>query len=163
MQRYSPFRPLSRGYPSATTVDIAGVTAEQIGKASKVFGPDNKPFYQVENSKGDVDADGYLIQYKVTYSRSKGFQCTCKAGQYGFSHCKSYCWHVKAAVACAREAHEAIAEQIRYQEQATRQQLYTTLGIASTDVDTATLKRLAQREQQYAKDQARRTKRVLTH
>src|SRR5229473_1748944 len=97
----------------ATTIVTSAVTSEQIGMAHKVFGPDNVPFYLVENSHGELDLDNNLIEYKVTYSEEFGFQCTCKAGKEGFARCHNYCWHVRAAVACAREEKQALAEQVR--------------------------------------------------
>ncbi len=90
----------------------SSVTSEQIGKAHKVFAEDKTAFYLVENSKGEVDAEGLIIEYRVTWSRERGFSCTCEAGQEGFIHCsRGYCWHVAAAVACAKEEREAMEEQ----------------------------------------------------
>lgn len=90
---------------TAASIDTSTITDEQIGKCHKVFGPDNIPFYQVENSDGKLDDNGDLIEYKVTWGKDRGFSCTCKAGQFG-----TLCWHIKAAVACAREEKAAIAE-----------------------------------------------------
>jgi hypothetical protein len=133
------------------SVDITNVTPEQIGACHKVFGPDNQPFYLVENSKGELDQDGQLIEYRVSFTKGMGFQCTCKAGQEGFAHCRSFCWHVRASVACDEEIKQAMKEQERLNaEQAVRQVLYRELGISYSDVDTDTLKRMARRNAQPA-------------
>lgn len=89
---------------------IDDVTSAQVGMAYKVFGPDNKAMYLVENSQGLVDSEGYMIQYTVTYG-ARGFACTCKAGQYGFANVKhpsGVCWHVRAAVAASVEEKAAL-------------------------------------------------------
>jgi hypothetical protein len=95
------------------------VTPEQLVRAHKIFGPDNKAFYLVENSKGEVDDEGNIIEYEVRYGSEKGFSCTCTAGQDEdgpFSHCHNpsgLCWHVRAAVAAALEERGALKEQSR--------------------------------------------------
>lgn len=95
---------------------ISEITPEQIGKCWKVYDYQTRQnFYQVENSHGDVDEHGDIITYRVRYSREHGFTCSCPSGQNGFSNVKhpsGVCWHVRAAVAAAREervAHAAIA------------------------------------------------------
>jgi hypothetical protein len=101
------------------TALIANVTPDQIGAAHKVFGPDNKAFYLVENSQGLYDNGGQLLEYKVTYTEQYGFQCTCEAGKHGFAHCKNFCWHVRASVAASEEEKAALKEQEAFQRQDT--------------------------------------------
>ncbi|SRR6266496_260400 len=84
---------------TASHISTASVTDAQIGACHKVFGPDNKPFYMVES------ASDSLKEYKVTWSREKGFQCQCRAAEFG-----KLCWHIRASIACAREEHTALAE-----------------------------------------------------
>ncbi len=84
---------------TASQISTSSVTDAQIGACHKVFGPDNKPFYMVE-SASDLDRE-----YKVTWTRERGFQCQCKAAEYG-----NLCWHIRASIAAAREEREAVAE-----------------------------------------------------
>ena len=92
-------------------VVTTAVTGEEIGRCYKAFEIVNgkaTAFYMVESS------DDPLVEYKVKWDKFHGFTCTCKAGEYGFAHCKDgICKHVKWSVACAREEREAIAEQYR--------------------------------------------------
>lgn len=95
-------------------INTYGVTDEQIGKAHKVFGPDNKPFYLVENSKGDVDETDHLIEYSVKALKRQGkwhLTCDCKAGSEGRN-----CWHKRASQAAAAEEKAAMAEQVALNE-----------------------------------------------
>ena len=87
------------------------VTPAQIGKCTKVYDCQLKQnVYLVENSKGETDNEGNIIEYKVTYDKEHGFRCNCEAGKRGFAHCKQgYCWHVRASVACAIEEANALA------------------------------------------------------
>jgi hypothetical protein len=104
---------------TTVAIDTSKVTPEQIGKAYKVFGPDNKPFYMVENSKGEYDEDGNLIEYTVKAVKVNGkwnLTCNCKAGQNG-----RLCWHVRAAMACANEEKAAMAEQVALNAEAAKQ------------------------------------------
>jgi hypothetical protein len=89
--------------PSQVNTD--SITPEQIGKCTKVLDcQTHQNFYLVENESGNIDDEGHLIEYKVTYSSKMGFQCTCKAGQEGLVYCKNgYCKHVAWAVAAAKE------------------------------------------------------------
>ena len=89
--------------PSQVITD--SITPAQISKCAKVLDcQTHQNVYFVENEAGNFDDDGHMIEYKVTYSKEKGFQCTCKAGQEGFIHCKNgYCKHVAWAVATAKE------------------------------------------------------------
>ncbi len=81
------------------------ITSEMIGRAFKVFGPDNKPFYKVQSSRDE------LVEYSVRWDARKGFTCTCEAGLLAFSRCKDgCCQHVKIAVAASREEKQALAE-----------------------------------------------------
>lgn len=122
----------------ATFIDTSDITSEQIGMAHAVIGPDGKKFYLVENSRGELDGDGNVIEYKVTHHPHFGYQCTCKAGQYGFAHCKNYCWHVRASIACAQEEREAMAEQATLNTPA-------KTAVGYTDVDEVTLARVLRR------------------
>lgn len=92
-----------------TQISTANVTPEQIGKCYKVFGPDNKPFYMVESSEDSQ------TEYKVS-SLIKGGKwyptCTCESGQHAFYGAKNFCWHVRAAWACAQEEKAALAEMV---------------------------------------------------
>jgi hypothetical protein len=99
-------------------VKINSITAYQIGLCAKVFDcQTGKNFYQVENEAGNTDADGNIIEYKVTYSSEKSFQCSCEAGKWGFTRTKlGYCKHIAWAVAAANEEHNAIAEIAKEQE-----------------------------------------------
>lgn len=98
------------------TVNYSEVTSAMIGSAHKVFGPDNKPFYKVENSKGEVDADGSIKEYTVKAIRKNNkwhVTCDCKAGNEG-----RQCWHKRASVAAAAEEKQALAEQVTLNEAA---------------------------------------------
>jgi len=94
--------------------NIADVTSEQIGKCHKIIDmTTGEDFYLVENSKGEVDNEGDIIEYKVQYSSGYGFTCTCPSGEHGFSnvrHASGCCWHVRAAVACFLEEEAAMQE-----------------------------------------------------
>lgn len=80
-----------------TQVKITDVTTDQIARCYKVLSPEGN-YYMVES-----EADSQ-VEYTVKYTSGKGFSCTCKAGQNGFSNCKSgYCKHVAWAMAAANE------------------------------------------------------------
>ena len=101
---------------STITVNYQTVTPAMIGAAHKVFGPDNKPFYMVENSKGRVDGEGNIIEYtvKAIFRQNKWrVTCNCKAGNEG-----RMCWHKRAAMAAAAEEKAAMAEQVALNEAA---------------------------------------------
>ncbi|SRR6266487_1698925 len=83
---------------TASSIDTATVTPEQIGACHKVFSG-SIPFYMVE-SASDPDKE-----YKVTWSNARGSQCQCKAALYG-----NLCWHIRASIACETEVNEALAE-----------------------------------------------------
>lgn len=88
----------------------ATVTPEQIGRCSKIFDANGKPFYLVLSESDN------LTEYRVSWSKQFGFQCSCPAGAEGFIHCKNNCCkHVVWSVACAEEEKQAMAEQARYQ------------------------------------------------
>jgi hypothetical protein len=92
---------------------LEDVTPEQIGRCHKVIGPDNHAFYQVENESGDLDEHGAIIEYTVRYTLERGFSCTCKSGQEGFSnvrHWSGVCKHVRWSVKCELELRGALAE-----------------------------------------------------
>lgn len=108
---------------------IGEVSSEEIGRCHKVFGPDKKAFYQVENEAGHTDEHGDLIEYKVTYSKDHGFQCSCKCGEFGFwnvSHASGVCKHVRWSVAAALEekaALKALAQEADEEKAAQRKQI----------------------------------------
>ncbi len=83
---------------AAKNIDTSTVTLEQITHCQKVEHADGN-FYMVESESGN------LVEYKVTWNRKQGFQCTCEAGQSGFAHCRKngVCKHVVWSVAAARE------------------------------------------------------------
>jgi hypothetical protein len=85
-------------------IDISEVTSEQIGRCHKVWGPDNKPFYQVESESDES------VEYEVRHTPQHGFTCTCNAGQVGFSNCKATCKHVRWSLACEAEIRAAMEE-----------------------------------------------------
>lgn len=99
--------------PSFVKQFISEVTPAQIGACTKILDcQTHTNFYFVQSERDD------LVEYKVVYSHSKGFQCSCEAGQRGFANCKhGFCKHVKWAVACAEEEKAALAELSRKQEQ----------------------------------------------
>jgi hypothetical protein len=99
-------------------VKINHITPAMIGLCTKVFDcQTGKNFYQVENEAGTTDADGNIIEYKVTYSSEKSFQCSCEAGKWGFTRTKlGYCKHIAWAMAAANEEHNAIAVITKEQE-----------------------------------------------
>lgn len=83
------------------------VSPELIGKAHKIIAATGD-FYLVENERGDYNAQG-LIEYKVDLVNHT---CTCKAGEFGFTHCRNgYCKHLVWATAAQLEETQAMAEQ----------------------------------------------------
>jgi hypothetical protein len=89
---------------NASEINISNITNEQIGACHKVLHRAGN-FYLVENSQGTLDDAGLLIEYKVTWTPAKGFQCTCKAAEAG-----RMCWHIRASVACEAEVRGAMQE-----------------------------------------------------
>jgi hypothetical protein len=90
---------------------LADVTAEQIGKCHKIYGPDNRAFYAVENERSDT-YEGQIIEYSVKYSPERGYTCTCPAGAEGFAHvhhASGVCKHVRWSVAAELEERAALA------------------------------------------------------
>ena len=85
------------------------VTQEQLDKCTRIYDENhnNEVFYLVENSRGDVDDEGNIIEYTVRYLKGKGLTCTCPAGnppadEHGFfKYAPRMCWHIRAAVAHA--------------------------------------------------------------
>jgi len=115
---------------------VFDVTDEQIGKCHAAF-EGSQRFYMVESEQDS------LIEYKVTYSRQFGFRCTCKSGECGFAnvrHISGVCKHVRWSVACTLEVSAALAEM-------ERDALYERLHIGYASVDTATLRRVALRNE----------------
>lgn len=93
------------------TTAIAAVTEEQIDRCFRVYDLNvtpSVPFYLVRSESDN------LTEYKVTWSKELGFQCTCPAGQEGFCHCytNGVCKHVIWSVAAAAQFHkDEVAEQ----------------------------------------------------
>src|SRR5947209_7557682 len=86
------------------------VTEEQISKAHRIEDyQKHQVIFKVENSRGDVDAEGNVIEYTVSWDRVHGcLTCTCPAGNppivNGFPlYAPRNCWHMRAAVAAAEE------------------------------------------------------------
>ncbi len=85
------------------------VTQEQLDRCSRIYDEshNHEVFYLVENSRGDVDDEGNIIEYTVRYLKGKGLTCTCPAGnppcdEHGFfKYAPRMCWHIRAAVAHA--------------------------------------------------------------
>ncbi len=114
-------------------IDTTNVTPAQIGACHKVLATSGN-FYLVESSKGEIDpATGYIKEYKVTYCKARGFQCQCKAAEYG-----NLCWHIRASVAAAREEKEAVNELHRL----IAEQSAPVLVIDGKQADAATLERV---------------------
>jgi hypothetical protein len=91
---------------------ISNVTPEQIGKCHKIFGPDNRAFWAVENERGDC-FEGQVIEYSVRYSPEHGYTCTCPAGAEGFAHVhhpSGVCKHCRWVAAAELEEQAALAE-----------------------------------------------------
>jgi len=55
------------------------VTSEQIGRAHEVR-TNGSTFFMVENSRGEYDEEGNLIEYKVTWTPEYGYICQCMSG-----------------------------------------------------------------------------------
>lgn len=93
------------------TTAIAAVTEEQIDRCTRIYDLNVTPavpFYLVRSESDD------LTEYKVTYCKEYGFQCTCAAGQEGFCHCykNGVCKHVVWSIAAAAQFHKnEVAEQ----------------------------------------------------
>jgi hypothetical protein len=109
-------------------------TPDQIGKAHKCFSGSTS-FYLVETSQDgldgrplQVDEDGALIEYRVSYSKKMGFRCSCKAGEHA-----KLCWHVRAAIGCEEEVKAAMKEQIAL----------SSLNVCGKPADQETLTRVA--------------------
>ena len=89
---------------------VSSVSSEDIGRAHKCIA-DGTSYYLVENSRGDLDEDGEVIEYRVSWTRKTKFTCSCYAGKEAFIHCKKgFCQHVLIAVAAAQEEKQAMAE-----------------------------------------------------
>lgn len=93
-------------------VNLNGVTSEQIGRCYLVINPDGERVYKVENERGELNEQGEIKEYTVSY-KNGCFFCTCDAGKEGFAHCHKYgvCKHVIWSLAAAREERTALAEQ----------------------------------------------------
>ena len=95
---------IERIIPLMTTTPT--VTQEQLDRCSRIYDAshNNEVFYLVENSRGDVDDEGNIIEYTVRYLKGKGLTCTCPAGnppcnEAGFfKYAPRMCQHIRAAV-----------------------------------------------------------------
>lgn len=103
------------------------ISAQEIGRCTKVYDFQLKQnVYLVQNSKGDTDEQGNIIEYTVRYSKEYGFQCTCPSGETGFSNVKhpsGVCKHCRWSIACAIEEATALAEIQRKVEEERREAL----------------------------------------
>jgi hypothetical protein len=92
---------------------LSDVTDEMIGRAHKAFEiVDGKAtgYYLVENSQGECDEDGEVIEYRVTYD-AKGFHCTCKSGKEAFANVTNksgVCVHCRISIAAEAELKAAL-------------------------------------------------------
>jgi hypothetical protein len=133
---------------------ISDVTREQSARATRVIDESTMhPFYLVESERDS------LVEYKVTYSETFGFQCTCPSGLHGFwnvRHPSGVCKHVRYALSAAEEYKDFIKAEAEAQARidaekapvAPRQALYNKLGIGYASVDDVTLARIAERDAQ---------------
>lgn len=90
---------------------LQGVTDSMIGKCHKAFNG-KVGYWLVENSQGELDQDGEVIEYKVTYDE-KGFHCTCKSGKSGFANvtnASGVCQHVRSSMAAEAEMKQAVVD-----------------------------------------------------
>jgi hypothetical protein len=120
----------------------ATVTSEQISRCRRVVDEASKlPFYIVL-SESDNQTE-YAV--KTLYRNGKWYiTCSCPAGLYGKA-CKHRRW---ARAAAAEYKQELVAQARRDGEQVVREELYKELDIEYTDVDTETLKRVAERNRE---------------
>ena len=96
-------------------VNYQTVTSEMIGACHKILTCEGN-FWKVENSKGELDDNGDLIEYSVKAIKVNGkwhITCDCKAGNEGRN-----CWHKRAAMAAEAELKAAMVEQERLNEAA---------------------------------------------
>lgn len=118
---------------------LQDVTPEQIGRCRAVFTLKHKGFYLVESEseKGK--------EYRVAHKKGVGLTCTCKSGEHNFvnvKHPSGVCKHIRWAVACRLEEKQALAELEKAQK---RDALLKAAGVSYSDVDDATLARIAYR------------------
>jgi len=88
-------------------INIQKVSQTQIDKARRIE-HNGEIHYLVENSKGNLDENGEVIEYTVRYDKAhKCITCTCPAmnpptDANGFlKYAPRMCWHIPAAVAHA--------------------------------------------------------------
>jgi hypothetical protein len=135
---------------------ISDITEEQIATATRIIDMETMhPYYLVQSSQDD------LVEYRVDYSETRGFSCTCPSGLYGFwnvRHPSGVCRHCRIAVAASEdfkellkaeaEAQARIAQQTVKAPVTARQALCNAVGVsyASSNVDDETLARIARRD-----------------
>lgn len=120
------------------------VTDAQVGQAYKCFEGKN-PFYMVVNSKNETDENGHIIEYKVRARydvelKQWVFTCTCKSGEHNFKnvrHPSHVCWHVRAALACAKEEKKALKEMAAQIDAEKQQPTEDTRPVATSLVQVA--------------------------
>lgn len=138
------------------TIDISCVTSAEIDRCHRFIDLQSYlPYYLVESEQDS------LIEYKVSsiYRNDEwSYTCTCKAGKYGFIHCKNgYCKHVRWAKAAEEDYKELVKAQafaearIELAEERRRKAAMQELHIGYTNVDTETLERIAERNKKPAK------------
>src|SRR6266516_3181852 len=81
------------------------ITPEQLDKTHRIE-HNGEIFYLVENSRGDVDDEGNVIEYRVSYDKAhKCLTCTCPAGnppsdEHGYlKYSPRTCWHLRVVIA----------------------------------------------------------------
>jgi hypothetical protein len=127
---------------------ISDITEEQICTASRFIDESTMtPFYLVQSSQDD------LVEYKVTYSETFGFACTCPSGLHGFwnvRHPSGVCRHVRIAVAASEDFKKLIKAQAEAEARIAAEKVPapTTLiaKVGYTDVDEVTLARVLRRD-----------------
>lgn len=140
------------------TIDITGVTEEQIDRCHRILDLNNNslPFYLVE-SESD-----FTKEYKVEAILKDGhyyITCTCPAGLRGFTNCKAgYCKHVKWCVAASEDFKKLIKAEAEAQARIDAEKLKASatareilckelnVSYASANVDNETLARMARRD-----------------
>ena len=127
---------------------ISDVTPEQSARATRIIDESTMhPFYLVESERDS------LVEYKVTYSETFGFQCTCPSGLHGFwnvRHPSGVCKHVRWALAAAEEYKDFIKAEAEAEARITQQTAPTPLmaRVGYTNVDEVTLARIFRRDEE---------------
>jgi hypothetical protein len=127
----------------ATTIDITGVTEEQIERCHRVINENtHTPFYLVESERDS------FVEYKVEAILKDGewyLTCTCPAGLKGIP-----CKHRRWAVAASEDFKELIKAEAEAQARIAAQTVPAPLmaRVGYTDVDEVTLARIYRRDEE---------------